>query len=848
MRKLLLFTTCLLFQACYLTPSLDFSRPSVKKLNETNNIPIHNQDCLFEDDILSKNVYRYSQGDLDYFIVDTFSNEEDTFDFLRIPVQPEDYIYEKNPLLDLTNKFAELQIYDDANNTFNKSFYYLSDNCFELLDEKAVDIDCVLDKSIADDINYGFQLETIYKRKSKRRMLRRADNPTHAFYYGTLNNQALLDNYALAVNNHRLNYLLSKPGDNHKYIELDDPITALIPKNAFRIEGENNIYGSEWGYYLTTSRYSSSIIQTEVFLYDIEVLEIDDALRTGMKITPVVNGTYFYNEETDVVYYANDNSFCLYSPQYLMNVSYVDEVDWFFNDYDEREFYVKTKHQPNPGDSDYVSALDEGQCIEYSDFEFLGRRPSQSNDKNIASSFLFAIGKTIDVLQFLNISSVYDLVLDVASRVCSITEKCIETMAKTINNGSGTVDSEKCRFYEKVEQNFVEQYPYAMEDCKNIFYKYPSENLILKTSNDYFKAFDKLYRSSDITKDYRTLLSQRLDMKLGYDYQGLNYITSIQPGVSELRVYGLQTPNMNSISVGKQKHVMLNNEANLFQCYDSHLEPGKYRLMLFNVEQGMKFSPTFRDPFIVSENGSSYPLSLDFSIEQNERVGFSVIKTTKDGKYVSGTFDFILLKIVDDVEFPTDSNKPNALHFDLENTYDPKTITFRCNETSLYSFRVHSDNGGVLFTISDSFGRVIYDSISYAGDGYFVYLLLNSHKRYYINYKTRSSNGALRLNIFKDRYIPKTLCKGETDYRYISNQEKQRTFLFVPDSDHNCLLKSSISGTAIRVYDENLNLLARGSGSLAFNFYQHNFYLIFIDYSCYDYSILKVATLQIKTM
>jgi hypothetical protein len=61
MRKLLLFTTCLLFQACYLTPSLDSSRPSVKKLNETNNIPIHNQDCLFEDDILSKNVYRYPQ-------------------------------------------------------------------------------------------------------------------------------------------------------------------------------------------------------------------------------------------------------------------------------------------------------------------------------------------------------------------------------------------------------------------------------------------------------------------------------------------------------------------------------------------------------------------------------------------------------------------------------------------------------------------------------------------------------------------------------------------------------------------------------------------------------------------
>lgn len=61
MRKLLLFATCLLFQACYLTPSLDFSRPSVKNLNETNNIPIHNQDCLFEDDILSKNVYRYPQ-------------------------------------------------------------------------------------------------------------------------------------------------------------------------------------------------------------------------------------------------------------------------------------------------------------------------------------------------------------------------------------------------------------------------------------------------------------------------------------------------------------------------------------------------------------------------------------------------------------------------------------------------------------------------------------------------------------------------------------------------------------------------------------------------------------------
>lgn len=853
MKCFFVFVICMLLHACNYQPIDDFGRSSRKRTFEETDIPVIQRDIYLENEMTKRSIYRISQGFLDYLVVDTFSDTDDVFDFLRIPEQPNNYIYEKSKFLDVEKKFVECQRYDITAGSFEKKFCYISDECFEKLEEKAVDIDVGVNEEIEKNINFGFQLETMYKRQHKKRLTRAYNNQALVTSL-SVNYQSILDNYFYSINfSHSINALSSIANGHNKCFGSDDPIVTLIPKHYFSTIGTSEICGKEWGYYINTSPYYAKINQAEVFLYDIEILNTHDSSRTGMKLFPVVNATFFYDYDQDLVYYANNNCFCLYSPEYALNVSYADEVDWFFNDYDEREFYVTKQHQPNPGDPDYNPVNDLGQCIRSSEFEMSGPKPREL----VAQEALIRIAKALicDILPTFDLGEIYNLAAGTISKSTAISDAIIAKLRANAEDGCVTVAKTangKWLLKEDVEQRFTEFRPNNIADCKNVLFEYISKNIILKTPDDYFSALSSLHQFFGITEDYRILLSHHLDITLGYDYSALSYITTIHVNASELVVPKYQSPDLGTIRTAISQHVVFCEEKGNYVWHYPNLEAGNYRLVFNHIDNFMSITTTFgknvwydidkdTENVIVQE-----PIALSFSLKQKGSIGFTVSRKNFDGCLFRGSFDFILFKIEKTIEYqPEYIDVPDTISVNLIGEYTPKTIVFVPSDTAMYTFSGHTDHQGVMFSIFDSKGRILYDNVSYSEDGYYACFLLNKNNKYYITYRL---GGSLNLKIFRNKYIPPYLPKGITSYRYSSNQRRVNCFLFIPRYKYDCEMWYSSGGQTIRIYDEKLTLLKSVQGKMTFTFDANKLYLIYIKFPINDNNVLQFASLTINTL
>ncbi len=821
------------------------------------------------EELLSLNVYKFSQGPYNYFILDDFGVENIEHKLIRIPENPQTYLYDGRDSLDLEKNFVEIQSFKILDRTFTKRFYYLEDYEFDFISRKALSINEDENRDTFNKILALFQLEFEYKDKLIDNETKHKSSKVLRSYpsdFFSVNDQALLDTYLQTANIHTLNTLNSSAGDNSKHITMDDPIVTLIPKGAFAVIDTKKIAGKEWGYYLKTTPYDYYLIKAEVFLFDICGTYPSNNNFFGMEITPVINAVYFYNSATDIVYYVQDNNLCFYNPSYAATITYVDEYGWFYNDYDETEYYVTKQHQPNPGETGYNSLNDHG-CFFADQYIVLeGVKPVDLVEQTYTEFKLFLDSLSV-VLSFLPFDYKTAVTINSAVLLANfINDSIFNIYSNYLSSTDILYHNKETNMYslEHVKDNSCSEadYPEHMSD-KFSGFSYEEANLLFKNNKHHIMFYNSIAKSSKITSDYRMLFSQKAKLGLCREtFNGLSNVDTIDCDISYLWSPLYQTSNISNQDLGKRTHVSLSATGKKFR-YEKFLKPGNYQLQLDSLPKkstvtyshGKGFYTDFdkKALFIETDHISvedKLPIKVSdtnyFSISEPTTFYFE-IQPSQDNSIVDFSFDYVLLKCEEPVTTNEYLNSYEIINLNFQYHDDAQLVQFVPRVSALYTFNSSGSAYGNKFSIFDSQGRPLMEGRDCHG-GFLDIYLLSKDKTYYLVYKANYSNSTLNLKIYKNRYIEPYPSPYTSFYRYQKFDSSINCFLFRPVVDVRYVISSTLNSQRIVIYDLNGNKLAQNSnsGELTFDFTKNKTYFIYVDYYLRDFNFLLFASLKLE--
>lgn len=870
------FRRILFFVSSLLTLLKSICCPSLMEQNQDQKLRKMFDEPLVEtisadlaEELLSLNVYKFSQGPYNYFILDDFGVENIEHKLIRVPENPQTYLYEGRDSLDLGKNFVEIQSFKIIDRTFTKRFYYLEDYEFDFISRKALSINEDENTDTFNKILALFQLEFEYKDKlidneTKHKSSKALRSYPSSFF--SVNDQALLDTYLQTTNIHTLNTLNSSAGDNSKHITMDDPIVTLIPKGAFAVIDTKKMAGKEWGYYLETTPYDYYLIKAEVFLFDICGTYPSNRNFFGMEITPVINAVYFYNSATDIVYYVQDNDLCFYNPSYAATITYVDEYGWFYNDYDETEYYVTKQHQPNPGETGYNRLNDHGCFFADRYIVLEGVKPVDPAETN-HSEFKYIFDSLSAVLNFVNFDYLTSVAVNSAVSLANFINDSIFSVYSNYASNSNELNpigGTNMHSFEHAKNNSCSEanYPEHMPD-KFSGFSYKKENLLFKNKNHHIMFYNSIAKSSKITSDYRMLFSQKAKIGLCREtFNGLSNVDTIDCEISYLWSPFYQTSNISNQDLGKRTHVSLSAIGKQFR-YEKFLKPGKYQLQLdslpknstvtyshgrgfytdFDTKANLldKIHVTVEDKMPIKRSDTNY-----FSISEPTTFYFE-IQPSQDNSIVDFSFDYVLLKCEEPVTTNEYLNSYEIINLNLQYQDDAKLVQFVPRVSALYTFYSSGSAYGNKFSILDSQGRPLMEGRECHG-GFLDIYLLSKDKTYYLVYKAYYSNSTLNLKIYKNRYIEPYPSPYTSFYRYQKFDSSINCFLFRPVVDVRYVISSTRNSQKIVIYDLNGNKLAQNSnsGELTFNFTKNKTYFIYVDYYLRDLNYLQVVCLKLE--
>ena len=872
-RHVLFFVTCLFtfLKSICCSPFIEQKQNNkIKGLYDETVVDRMSADLA--DKLLSLDVYEFSQGPYNYYILDDFGDEMAEYKLIRIPENPQNYIYAGREKLDLEKNFVEIQSFKIKDKTFTKRFYYLENYDYNLISNKAVPINEEDNHDIFNKIIALFQLEFDYTDKLIAKGNTQKINKSLRSYpanFSSVNNQALLDTYLKIKNIHSINTLYSSPGDSD-HITMDDPIVTLIPKSAFSVVDTKKIVGEEWGYYLKTTMYDSNLIKADVFLFDICGTYPSNHKFFGMEITPVINEVYFYNSYTDLVYYVQDNNLCFYKPSYAATITYVDEYDWFYNDYDEMEYYVSKQHQPNPGESGYNKFNDLGCFFESRYILLDGKKPVDIAEIT-HSTFKFFLDSLSVVLNLLNFSYVTSLVANSAILLSNfINDSVFNVYSKylsTLSMGGDRLNKYKgptIYSFEDLDEGGRGESDYPENMHKKFSgFSYEEANLLFKDKDHHIRFYNKIAKSSRMTSDYRTLFSQKVKLPLGRDrIDGLFDVDTIDCEVSYLWTPLFQTSDITNQDIGVRNHINLSATGRKFR-YEKRLEPGNYKFILdslpkksiVNYSHGNGFYTDY-DSDAVFLNGKDFSANLDGPIIDSDINDFSIsmsttfyfeIQPSLDNNIVDYSFDCVLLKVDNSILTSGACNSFEILDKTLQCTSNSQMFRFVPGVSALYSIFGSGTNYGCTLSILDSQGRPLIEDKNCYGSFSDMYLL-SKDEIYYISYKSYSSNSSIYIKILKNKYIDSYPSQYTSYYCYQKINSSDQCFLFRPAVNVKYKISTTLYSQKIVIYDLNGNILAnnRNYESLTFSFIPNQIYLIYVNFLLNDLNFLQGVCLKLE--
>ncbi len=885
-KKLLMFICfCSTFFSAIKIPSQSVYVEKKEKLAHNFITDESIKDATSEEEInlSKKQFYQFVSNDITYYVADDFQDESKAKVLIRTMDDFSEYPYFKTVTFDLSKRIIEFQKYIPDTNEFKKKFCYISNCLYNQIKSNSFLIDNGRDVKIYNCILDSFQYEidyakSFYSYTNHSSILK--SSPGKVSHVLDTDNQANLD---LFINNQKNKHKNALTVNYTQRATIDDEITLLIPKKYFSISTTRQIYGTEWGFYMDTYPYGVSQYLSQIFIFDIETTPVNKTNAEIFTVTPILNASYIYDSNTDIVSYLQDNTFGITNALYMSNITYVSDYIETFNDYDELEYVPINEHPLNPNDKRYIPNEDLGLF-----FSQYGVYAKQKTDIDFQTCLLnfsvnaltavlldlipnnlvsFAIGKTIDGIGLLS-------------------KKIIEQI-----NSKSVISEEKETASCKIEENginktityYKETNAYNPDENETVddFHKFISfdfrkqPNLFLTDKEDSISFYAYIVHSKDIDDSYKGLISHCFNFDLAKGTASNHQtICSFSNNIGYTYQPCYQTKDMSiSTPIGfEEEHVLqlgLDNSQN-FELKFTAPENRKYLFSFFNLPNSTKITfegeqtfdsgkiTTKKFPSVKGFSGPDFIESISNSyqkeiyLEKNKIISIKVNnfdQPKKDLKYYYSQFSMFVYQLNDPITHFTDVQSV------LDETYGEyiaktsyQTISFQPKISGLYTLSMYNDTGSSRFLITDEKSRTLYKMYSNDSERS-VILNLTGNSKYYIHYCSNRNNQNVKFFIDKCRYLPSKLVKNDMDYSYIK-KNIEYTFIFNPYEDTKAqfsLQPYSVYATA-NVYDYQHRLLQSPSPSFSFTFSANKIYYIQIKFKIYDNTIINTAFLRVKGM
>ena len=865
------------------SPSISHTSESKRKFSAASLINDAVSDAISEEQISlsTKKFYQFVSNDKTYYVADEFQDTDGSSILIRTMDDFTEYPYLKTVSLDSSKKVIEYQRYDSLSNEFTKDFHYIPDSLYCQIRENAMKVDKEEDYDTYSSILNAFQYEFDSVRKAGKAcnssMLK--SSPGRLSYFLDTNSQANLD---LFIKNKDVRHKNTLFVNNASKATIDDEITQLIPKKYFGIPQTYEAFGTEWGFYMDTYSYGFSQYLSEVFLFDVEIRQADQESPETFIVTPVVNATYLYDPNTDIVSFFQENTFGITNLLYTSNITYVSDYIETFNDYDELVYEPINEHPLNPNETGYRTNDDWG--LFFSSHGVYASQRAASNFEEKILTYTFDATKAI-LLDLIPNNLASMVVGKTVDGIGLLSKKIIEKNTKE----TGKLNSAKLASCEKIENGVKKQIAYFMDSNeynpdtheptdlhKFISYDLSNQsNLFLSTADDFISFYTKIANSKDIDNSYKGLIYQFFSFDLAKGTASKHQtICSMSNNIGYTYQPTYQTGNMSvSNPIGVQEETFIQLGANNNQPFELKFtapKDGNYLFSFSNLPSQTQIifpdSPAFN-----SGESEIYKYSHDsdgnkgmkflipnfemfqkeLSLQKGATLSIRINKMNqpkKDENYYYALFSMHIYQLESPI---TNFADIQSVFDDSYNEYSTssscQTISFKPKVSGLHTLSMYNDTLNCFFHVTDSKGRKLYQMQS-ADSERSIILNLKENERYFIHFYSYTNSHKVKFFIDSCRYLPSVLPSENTNYSYVK-KNIEFTFLFSPYTDTTAIFSLQPTSTYVNVsiYDHQHRLLANPYPAyFSFSFSANKIYYIQITFFRYDSNLINPACLQVK--
>ncbi len=861
------------------SPSSSPSFESKRKYSAVNLINDAVSDATVEEQLSlsEKRFYQFVSNDMTYYVADEFQDIDDSSILIRTMDDFSEYPYLKTVSLDPSKRAVEYQRYDSISNEFTKEFRYIPDSLYCRIRENAMEVDKEEGFDTYSRILNAFQYEIDHVREAGKEnnssLLR--SSPGKISYFLDTSSQANLD---LFIENRETRNKNTLFVNNAAKATIDDEITQLIPKKYFGIPQTREKFGTEWGFYMDTYSYGFSQYLSEVFLFDVEIMQADQDNAETFVVTPVVNATYLYDSNSDIVSFFQENTFGIANPLYTSNITYVSDYIETYNDYDELEYEPINEHPLNPNETGYLLSKDNG--LFFSDYGFLSTQKTTNSFSNAIFKLTFdatkavlldlipnnlvslAIGKTVDGIGLLSKKIVDKINENVSDKV-----KMIDSIKKDD-------DSQTHRAYLHINENYDPDINKG-ERNKHKLISFDLSNqsdIFISASDDSISFYAKIVNSKDIDNSYKGLISHFFSFDLAKGTASKHQtICSLSNNIGYTCQPTYQTGNMsisNPLGVQKETFIQLGaNNPQPFELKFTAPKDGNYLFSFSNLSSKTQIifpnsqifnSGEYKSPLFNIQGyqmESTSPIydhhEKEITIKKGTAITIQINKfeQTDDAfTFFSGLFSMCVYQLEDPITgFADIQSALDDSYGEYSTSSSYQTISFRPKITGLHTLSMYNDTGTCSFLVTDSKGRTLYEMYS-ADSERSIILNLKGNERYFIHFYSYSNSHKVKFFIDSCRYLPSVLSSENTNYSYVK-KNIEFTFLYNPYADTT--VQFSLQPTSVyanvSIYDYQHRLLeSPDPSSFSFSFSANRIYYIQIRFMRYDSNLINPAYLQVK--
>lgn len=830
-------------------------------------VSINNENNIVNELIDKHDFYYFEHGNGEFFVADT--SLDDDYISIRYVLNPSECYYVGYDMLDVTKNIFEVQFADE----FRKEFYYVSDLTVNKIKSK---VTFEISSEIKDRLISEFNYENYYIRLDSvedKNMVKRSPILTEADST-KFNTDGALDNYIKTSKNKAA---ISRVSINGTYQETsDDPIVTLLWKNTFMSKGTNDWFGIEWGFYKRTYQYETNKLMTDVFIYDLDVMYPGDEQNEIVSLVPVVNKSFIYNQETNLVTYWGENTLCITCPNYTSLISYVDNYTEEVDCDGEYIYTLNGPHLYNNGEDGYDAGKDYGFIFESYGAYLEGVCQNSvlflDTEKKVFSAFYNILTDLINPFETPIISNlytwattaIYNLISDEIFKNKVISPSKVD--CRKNNNGcyvyeDGLISGASGFNSDLAKTN--KGYNYNLSSDKT------EENLYFKNSNHLISFNSKLESSrNEKNKDYQAMIDHKLTFKIVEDL-------SLQSGIKEVKnvskefqylyaPYLTSNCELNLDSITPFSTFMTNFNKNgdksnyNLECKTS----GNYLFEFSNYPSNTRIDFDGKEIFYADRTKITYPNSatiakvdyyapknVTFSKEINLQAGnkyfMKVYSQNVGGDYFFGNIKVRIYLMDSYLNVNSLENDGYDLyHKNIKNASRYKTIRLNILGNSLCTFNLKS-NESLSGAITCEDGTILFDGMYQSG--YTFSLPVGSSQYLYLSVK---STADIDISLSKNKHLPMEVYSG---YRYKTSSLSYSgmALIYYCKSDQTITFKPHgivISYHWIEIRDMDGTLLKKGDNgkSLSYSFVENKYYIISLSCSSYDKNVYENITLEVS--